>query len=67
MISNIVFLVGGENLFSLQILPLDLIEQICLTAVSDIIQNCLGSDRAMFVFEKSDQRGCGKNRARVGC
>ena len=39
VIGNIVLLIGGKDLFSLQIFPLHLIEQVRLAAVSDIVQN----------------------------
>ena len=39
VIGNIVLLIGGKDLFSLQNFPLHLIEQVRLAAVFDIVQN----------------------------
>ena len=50
VIGNIVLLIGGKNLFALQVLPLHLIEQICFAAVSDIVQNCFRGNGALLVF-----------------
>ena len=52
VIGNIILLIGRENLFALQILPLHLIEQVRFAAVSDIVQDCLRGDGALLVFQK---------------
>ena len=41
VIRNVIFLVGCEDMFSLQVFTLHLIEQISVAAVFDIVQNCL--------------------------
>ena len=41
MIGNIIFLIGGKDLLTLQILPFYLIEKIGVAAVFDIIQDRL--------------------------
>ena len=50
VIGNIVLLIGGKDLFALQVLPLHLIEQVRLAAVFDIVQNCFRGDGALLVF-----------------
>ena len=52
MIGNIILLIGGKDLFALQILPLHLIEQVRLTAVSDVIQDRFRGNGALLVFQK---------------
>ena len=50
MIGNIILLVGRKDLFALQVLPFHLIEQVRLTAVSDIVQNRFRGNGALLVF-----------------
>ena len=52
MISNIILLIEGKDLFALQIFPLHLIEQVRLAAVFDIVQNCFWGNGTLFVFQK---------------
>ena len=66
VIGNIVLLIGGKDLFALQILPLHLIEQIRLAAVFDIVQNCFRGDGALLVFQKLCKRGRREGRSHIG-
>lgn len=50
MIGNIILLVGGKDLFALQVLPLHLIEKVRLAAVFDIVQDRFRGNRALLVF-----------------
>ena len=58
MIGNIVLLIGGKDLFALQILPLHLIEEICLAAVFDIVQDRFRGNIALLIFQELCKRGC---------
>ena len=57
VIGNIILLVGGKDLFALQVLPLHLIEQVRLAAVFDIVQNCFRGNGALLVFQELRKRG----------
>ena len=66
MIGNIILLIGGKELFSLQIFPLHLIEQVRLAAVFDIVQNCFRSNGALLIFQELRKRGRGEGRSHIG-
>ena len=50
MISNIIFLIGGKNLFSLEIFAFYLIKQVGIAALLDIVQNGVRSNGALFTL-----------------
>ena len=66
VVGNIILLIGGKNLFTLQILPLHLIEQVCFAAVFDIIQDRLRGNGTLLVFQKLRKRGRRKGRTHIG-
>ena len=66
VIGNIILLIGGKYLLSLQIFPLHLIEQISLAAVSDIVQNRLRGNSALFVFQKLRKRDRRESHTHIG-
>ena len=66
MVGDVIFLVGGENLFPLQILALDLIEEVCVRAILEVIQDCFRRDGATLLFEKLGKRIRGEGRSDVG-
>ena len=66
MIGNIILLVGRKDLFALQVLPFHLIEQVRLTAVSDIVQNRFRGNGALLVFQKLCKRGRREGRSHIG-
>lgn len=47
-----VLLIRRKDLFALQIFPLHLIEQVCLAAVYDVVQNCFRGNGALPVFQE---------------
>ncbi len=63
MIGNIILLIGGKDLFALQILPLHVIEQVRLTAVSDVIQDRFRGNGALLVFQELRKRGRREGRS----
>ena len=65
MVGNVILLIGGKDLFSLQVLTLDLIEQICITAVFDVVQDGLRCNGSLIFFEELRQRSCGEGRAHI--
>ena len=65
MVGNVILLIGGKDLLSLQVLPLDLIEQICVAAVSDVVQDGLRCNGSLLVFEELRQRSCGEGRTHI--
>ena len=66
MIGNIILLIGGKDLFALQVLPLHLIEKVRLAAVFDIVQNCFRGNGALFVFQELCKRGRRESRGYSG-
>ena len=54
VVCDVVFLVGGQNLLALKILPLDLIQQECVSTEFQIIQDRLRGYRTVFVPEEFD-------------
>ena len=52
MVGNVILLIGGKDLFFLQVLTLDLIEQICIAAVFDVVQDGLRCNGSFLVFEE---------------
>ena len=66
VIGNIVLLIGGKDLFALQVLPLHLIEKVRLAAVFDIVQNCFRGDGALLVFQELRKRGRREGRSHIG-
>ena len=66
MIGNIILLVGGKDLFALQIFPLHLIEQIRLAAVFDIVQDCFRGNGALLIFQELRKRGRREGRSHIG-
>ena len=66
VIGNIVLLIGGKDLFALQIFPLHLIEQVRLAAVFDIVQNRFWGDGALLVFQELCKRGRREGRSHIG-
>ena len=66
MIGNIVLLIGGKDLFALQVLPLHLIEKVRLAAVFDIVQNCFRGNGALLVFQELRKRGRREGRSHIG-
>ena len=65
VVGNVILLIGGKDLLSLQVLTLDLIEQICVAAVSDVVQDGLRCNGSLLVFEELRQRSCGEGRAHI--
>lgn len=51
-ISPFYVVIRRKDLFALQIFPLHLIEQGCLAAVSDVVQNCFRGNGALPVFQE---------------
>ena len=66
VIGNIVLLIGGKDLFALQVLSLHLIEKVRLAAVFDIVQNCFRGDGALLVFQELRKRGRREGRSHIG-
>lgn len=50
VVGNVILLIGGKDLLSLQVLPLDLIEQICIAAVFDVVQDGLRCNGSLLVL-----------------
>ena len=65
VVGNVILLIGGKDLLSLQVLTLDLIEQICVAAVFDVVQDGLRCNGSLLVFEELPQRSCGEGRAHI--
>lgn len=66
VISNIILLVGSEDLLALQIFSLHLIKQISLAAVFDIVQDRFWGDGALLAFQKLCKRSCGEGCTDIG-
>ena len=66
MIGNIILLVGGKDLFALQVLPLHLIEKVRLAAVFDIVQDRFRGNGALLIFQELRKRGRREGRSHIG-
>ena len=65
MVGNVILLIGGKDLLPLQVLTLDLIEQICVAAVFNVVQDGLRCNGSLLVFEELRQRSCGECRTHI--
>ena len=66
VVSDVVFLVGGEDLLALEILPLDLEQEKGVGAEPQVVQNGFRGHGALFVAEEFDQRAGGEGGAHIG-
>ena len=66
VVSDVVFLVGGEDLLALEVLPLDLEQEVCVGAEPQVVQNGFCGNGALFVAEELDQRAGGEGGAHIG-
>ena len=66
VVGDVVFLVGGEDLLALEILPLDLEQQECIGTEPQVVENRFCRHGALFVAEEFDQRTGGEGGAHIG-